>query len=288
MLDSRIYTFLELSNELNYHKTAENLHITQPAVTQHIHYLEDYYGCELFTYSNRKLSLTPKGMALEKYARTLVATSLSIKESLSSEDVVSIKIGATKTISDYLCSNSLLNNFIVPLVSDVNINVDFISDNTQNLLNMLNHFELDLLLLEGYIDKSSYPHSKLSDREIIGICSNDHPFANKMIAIEDVFNENVLLREHGSGSRKVFENFLAKEGYPATAFKNSSIISSNKLIEKMVEGNVAISFVYDIIAEQNPNLSTFRFKNKKIMHEFTLVYLNEAKAKMFIDKYKLY
>ena len=58
MLDHRIETFMTVCSVMNYRKAAEILHITQPAVTQHIHYLEKEYDCRLFLYENRKLIKT--------------------------------------------------------------------------------------------------------------------------------------------------------------------------------------------------------------------------------------
>lgn len=53
MLDSRWNTFLVLCETMNYTRAAERLCLTQPAVTHHIHYLEDHYGCRLFSYEGR-------------------------------------------------------------------------------------------------------------------------------------------------------------------------------------------------------------------------------------------
>ena len=53
MLDYRVLTFLALYDEMNYRRTAEKLNMTQPGVTQHIHYLENYYGVKLFEYDGR-------------------------------------------------------------------------------------------------------------------------------------------------------------------------------------------------------------------------------------------
>ena len=60
MLDYRVLTFLTLYDEMNYRRTAEKLNMTQPGVTQHIHYLEHYYGVKLFSYDGRTLSRTQK------------------------------------------------------------------------------------------------------------------------------------------------------------------------------------------------------------------------------------
>ena len=65
MLDYRINTFITLYNEMNYRKTAEKLNMTQPGVTQHIHYLEGYYGVKLFEYNGRSLSKTENAEMLK-------------------------------------------------------------------------------------------------------------------------------------------------------------------------------------------------------------------------------
>ena len=67
MLDYRVFTFLALYDEMNYRRTAEKLNMTQPGVTQHIHYLENYYGVKLFEYDGRTLSRTKNAQRLKRY-----------------------------------------------------------------------------------------------------------------------------------------------------------------------------------------------------------------------------
>ena len=64
MLDFRVETFIELCRTKNYTQTAENLHMTQPAVSQHIKYLEEFYGCKLFNYNKKVLTITAQGLSL--------------------------------------------------------------------------------------------------------------------------------------------------------------------------------------------------------------------------------
>ncbi len=278
VLDYRVYTFLELCNVMNYHKTAENLNMTQPAVTQHIKFLEEYYRCKLFDYSNRKLTKTSKGTELEKYLRNIFSLDLSLKDGLLQKDKLPINIGATKTIGEYS-----LHNAIASLILQSEYEVNFIIDNTESLLNKLNHFELDLLLLEGYVDKNKYKHTKMSDQEIIGICSINHPFAFKEVSFHEILQQNIVLRENGSGTRSVFEIFLQGQGYGVDSFKNKSVISSNKMIENVTEKNLAISFVYDVIQKQNSNLAYFRIEGNRIMHEFNYVFLDGVKTQRVIE-----
>ena len=72
MVDSRIKTFLALCRNMNYRRTADELNLTQPAVTQHIKYLENQYNCKLFSYDRRTLSLTKEGKLLQSYAENVL------------------------------------------------------------------------------------------------------------------------------------------------------------------------------------------------------------------------
>jgi len=67
-MDQRLETFLTVCATMNYRKAAEQLHLTQPAVTKQIQALEALYGVRLFTYDSRKLRKTPQGETLEIYA----------------------------------------------------------------------------------------------------------------------------------------------------------------------------------------------------------------------------
>ena len=66
MLDFRIDTFLCVCKYLNFTKAANELNITQPAVSQHIHYLENEYGVKLFSQEGKKLLITDSGKLLYK------------------------------------------------------------------------------------------------------------------------------------------------------------------------------------------------------------------------------
>lgn len=72
MIDTRIQTFLTLCRVMNYRRTAELLNMTQPAVTQHIHFLEEQYGCKLFHYDRRTLTMTREAELLQRYAENVL------------------------------------------------------------------------------------------------------------------------------------------------------------------------------------------------------------------------
>ena len=88
MIDFRHITFLHLCKIKNYTKTAKELHLTQPTVTQHIQYLEELYGTKLFEYTGKALNLTEKGRQLYEYTLKMVADSKKIREIIMSNEKI--------------------------------------------------------------------------------------------------------------------------------------------------------------------------------------------------------
>ena len=276
MLDHRIYTFLELCKLMNYRKTAEVLNMTQPAVTQHIKYLEAEYGCKLFEYHSKVLTKTDKCMELEKHARALVYADQSIINHISESPITKVSIGATKTIGEYT-----IEEMVVRLLEREDIELHVIVDNTKHLLEQLNNLQLDFLMLEGYFDKNSYGYQLIRREKVVGICAKTHRFAGRKVSLEEVFQEHLIMREEGSGTRSIFEHYLEDRNYSLDSFIRKSVIRSYKLIEKAVLEQLGISFVYQAVAD-NCEFAMFEIMDSEIIHEFNYVFLkNVSLDKLF-------
>ena len=281
MLDSRIYTFLKLCDVMNYRITAEELNMTQPAVTQHIKFLENYYGCNFFKYSSRKLSKTPEGVLFEAYLRSADYNQATIKNKLSKKIKQAISIGATKTIGDYVITDN-----IIALLNSKDIDLSLYVDNTSNLLDALNHKKISLALIEGFFDKAHYEYKLLREEAFIGICAKNHPFAGKEVPIESLFDENLIIREEGSGTRAILEQILINNNHSLDSFKTTTCISSFEVIKKLVIYEAGISFVYNAVAKSDSKLMTFKIKNNHITREFNFVYLKNTDANKYISYFE--
>lgn len=102
MLDFRIYTFLTVCATMNFTKAAEQLHITQPAVSQHIRYLEELYQTKLFVHEGKKIRLSPAGEILLHTATTLKNDENVLFEQMHQPelDAVPLHFGVTMTIGE--------------------------------------------------------------------------------------------------------------------------------------------------------------------------------------------
>lgn len=284
MLDFRIHTFLTLCETMSYTKAAEILCITQPAVTQHIHFLEEKYGQKLFLYKGKSLQLTQKGKLLREYSESMLNNSKKIEDEITKKTHSSeiLKIGTTKTIGEFLVGEKI----IAYLKQNPQYNIILCVENTQILINKLEHGEIDFAIIEGFFDKSKFSYKLLRNEGLIGVCSKESLLADKKIELEEIFNHRIIVRENGSGTKAVFEQMLQNYNYSIESFTDISEVSSFSVIKEMVKSNVGISFVYKSVVEtelNNGELKQLKINGVDFSHEFNYVFL---KNNLFMDKYE--
>lgn len=271
MLDYRMDTFLTLCELLNYRETVQVLHITQPAVTQHIQHLEHHYGCKLFTYENRKLAKTPESAVLEEYARAARFNESAMRQRLEKKTAVELRLGATKTIGDYV-----IGDFVRAYLKSENHGLELIVDNTVHLLGMMEDNRLDFAIIEGYFDKNRFGWQRFRTEPFVGICRREHPFCGREISVEELLAETIIHREAGSGTRDILERKLQGYNESLERFPRKICISSFKLILEMVKAGLGVSFVYQVLADSDPELGKFTLQGEPILREFDIVYLKHT------------
>ena len=248
MLDFRVDTFIELCRTRNYTKTAENLHMTQPAVSQHIKYLEEFYGCKLFNYNKKVLTITEQGEALYKYLLTMSSDANKIREEIKNIDISkkNLHFGATFTIGE----------FIIPkIISEISnkypeINISFIIRDTSELLEELKKGNIDFAFIEGFFEKTEYENYLFSKERFVGICAANNPIATEITKFDDIVKERIILRENGSGTRDIFEKILYDNNLSLNDFNKKYEIENINIIKELVKENKGISFIYERAVEK--------------------------------------
>lgn len=277
MIDFRLKTFLTLCRVLNYTRTAELLHITQPAVSQHIKYLEEEYDAKLFEYRGKTLSLTPEGKILYNFVVGIEASSLRLREMLQRppNDILPIHFGTTLTIGQYTMPKILSS-----LIRDYpQIHITMEVDNTKSLLDKLENGDIDFALLEGHFDKSKYNSSIFSREKFIGICSPLSPLARDKVSFEEIFDENLIVREMGSGSREIFEQILYEHNFTMDSFNQRFEIGNISVIKDLVGQNLGITFLYEDAVKRellNGQLSQINIKDFNVEREYNFVFLKHS------------
>ena len=277
MLDFRVNTFIELCRTKNYTKTAENLHMTQPAVTQHIKYLEEFYKCKLFNYNKKVLTITEQGKMLYKYLLTLSSDERKMQEEILEVSCLkrTLNFGATLTIGEYAMPKIIEG--LSRKFSDININ--FKIRDTKELLEDLQNGKIEFALVEGYFEKTDYESYVFTKEKFVGICSSKNYLANRKCTFEELLDKRLILREEGSGSRDIFEKILYDNNLSIKNFKNKYEIENINVIKELVKKDVGISFIYKKAVEkeiENEKISIIDIKNNDEEREFNFVFLKNS------------
>ena len=274
MLDYRITTFLTLYDEMNYRRTAEKLNMMQPGVTQHIHVLERYYGVKLFRYDGRTLRRTRQAELLKRHVDSMRTEELALREEFVKKEGVQLKIGATKTIGEFVMIPQVRQFLSVP-----KNNLELMIDNTETLLRMLRRAKLDFAVIEGVFDKTRYGYRLFKKENFVGICAKAHPFAHRQVTFAEVLKETLVVREKGSGTRMLLQQAVVEKGFSLGSFARCSSVSNFSVICELVARDNAITFAYEPIARCRDDLATFCVEDMQIVGEFNFVYCNERVAR---------
>lgn len=274
MIDYRLETFLYLCETMSYTRTAQQLNITQPTVTQHIQYLEKCYGTALFRYEHKSLALTEKGRLLRRYAMSLRANSEQIDKVMraAGEARDALNFGATLTIGEYIMPPILERYLLEYPETDIFMRVN----NTSVLLEALQKGQIDFAIVEGNFDRQEYDSLVLSEEPFIGICAAHSPLVREPVTLAELTGERLILRERGSGTRNVLETVLLAHNLNTCQFHGLMEISNFQAIQEMVRAGFGISFLYREAARNaldEGRVARINLKNFQVSREFCFVFL---------------
>lgn len=279
-MDPKLHTFLTLCQTMNYRLAAEHLHLSQPAVTKQIQALEQSLQTKLFTYDGRTLHKTEKCLLLERYAISQQYQFEELQLAIAGKKRLKLRIGATKTIGDYV-----LINAIKDYLSDPHHEISLVVDNTKHLLQMLDENQLDFAVIEGTFSKTKYDSYLLRMEPFVGICSKRSPLCGKLVTIEDLLSQTIIVREEGSGTRRIFEERLTASGYELSDFSREVSISSFVAIKALVASGIGISFMYRSVVSKENNIGTFAVDGITEPHPFHVVYTRNTNAKNYSEQF---
>lgn len=248
MLDFRVDTFLNVCKYMNFTKAAEAMNITQPAVSQHIHYLEEAYGVKLFDYKGKKLRLTEAGSLLFQAAMTLKHDDLHIRGQIQEmkKGIKKLNFGVTLTVGEYLLPDRIAAYAKI----HPELSIQMAVANTSELLKKMDSGEIDFALVEGFFAKSDYDYIKYSTEEYIAVCGAGYEFRHPVSKLEDTLSECLITREIGSGSREILERCLEGRNLTVKDYRNVMEIGNIKAIKTLVRENCGITFLYRAAVEK--------------------------------------
>lgn len=284
MIDFRIDSFLAVCRHLSFTKAAEQLHITQPAISQHIHALETAYGTKLFAFQGKKMTLTEAGLLLYQVSTTMKQDALHLKETIANTAFKRrrLSFGVTLTVGEFVIADRL--KAYLDLYPDAEIQM--IVSNTSDLLEKLGLGEIDFAIIEGNFSKEAYEHLLFSQERFIPVCSQTYPFLKKPTTLADLLSERLLIRESGSGTREILEKNLDAKNMTIKDFKHIVEIGGINAIKSMVAAGCGVSFLYEAAVKEELSsqcMMEIPLEVFRVIHDFSFIWL---KGSCFSEEYR--
>lgn len=211
MLNFRLRVFCSVATFSSFTKAAEEMFITQPAVTKNIKELESELGIRLFNRIANKITLTEAGRLLLHYTEHVLVLDKKFMFDLGilkQKFTGDLKLGASTTIGQYVLP-PILAKF---KNEQPEIELSLLNDNTQRIETALINRQLDLGIVEGNSKNSQLKYIPFIKDEIVAVAHSSQPlFEKDEITLEELKKIPLVLRELGSGSLEVITDKLKKK-----------------------------------------------------------------------------
>ncbi|MFA6662480.1 MAG: LysR family transcriptional regulator [Bacilli bacterium] len=280
--------FVTVSKFNSITKAAENLYISQPAVSCAIKELEDYYNIKLFDRISNRIYLTDSGKNFLDYAIHIVSLFDEMEIKVRNLDKTGrLRIGSSITIGTNFMPVYVNNYKAIYPQTEVYVTIDSSDIIEKKLLQN----ELDFALIEGAVHLDSIICENYMEDELVIICRPDHKLCKSSpVLIDQFILEPFLLREKGSGTRELFDNVLASLGYSVIPTWEST--STLALINAVISG-VGISVLPYMLVKEKLNdgqIATIKIDGLKFNRKFNIIYHKNkfltTAAKAFIEMCK--
>ncbi len=266
---------------MSFRKAAEVLHLSQPAVSQQIRALEEECGARLFDRAGgeghgTQIALTEAGRVLLRYATKAAETMAEAQRALSAlndEVVGELRLGASTTVAQYVLPR-ILGAF---LKQYPHVHLSMVSGNTERIVEAVAEERVALGIIEGPAMRRDVKTERMVRDEMVLIVSPNHAWAKAgAIEPEELATVSLLLRERGSGSRRVVERALKQVGLPLRSLKVAMELDSTEAIISGVEAELGVGFVSRWAVGKVLRLGSVRIvavEGMEILRDFSFVRL---------------
>jgi DNA-binding transcriptional LysR family regulator len=246
----QLKVFEAVARHLNYTRAAEELHLTQPAVSMQVKQLEESLGVSLFEQLGKRIHLTESGQEVLTYARHITQQVDELEAVLNRIKGLSggrLRISVATTANYFI--PTLLGTFS-RRYPDVTVSLDV--TNRETLLRQLNENTVDLVIMGQPPAEADVDAQAFMDNPLVVVAPPDHPLARaKKIPLARLQEETFLVREPGSGTRIAMERFFSERGMK---LKTGMEVGSNEAIKQSVQAGLGLGLLSRDTVEQELSL----------------------------------
>ena len=235
----QLRVFEAVARHLSFSRAAEEMHLTQPAVSMQVKQLEEMVGLPLTEQIGKKVYLTAAGEEVARHARLVALQLREAEESLAAMKGVrggALRIGVISTAKYF--APRLLTEF---RAHHPGIELRLGVHNRETIVRQLADNEIDLAIMGRPPQEFETVAEAFAPHPLVIIAAADHALAGrKKLEPADLAAETFLIREPGSGTRMAMERYFAEVGFtPAATFE----MSSTETIKQAVMAGMGISFI---------------------------------------------
>jgi len=270
---NQLRVFYHAAKNLNFTAAAGELFITQPAVTFQVKSFEEYCNLKLFKKRGRKIYLTDEGRVLYEYADKIFKYGKEIENVIDEMRELKrgiLSLGTTKTYASYfmpLMITTFHQNY-------PNIKIKLNEGSSLDMIHSLLDFRNEVAVIAKATDHPDVNFLPFSKEEMTVIVAPGHHFTQKKtIAFKDLANEPFIMKEKGSGTRKLVEQLFTNENCTPDILMETS---NTEFIKQLVQRGEGISFlVKEAVAAEikEKKLARVPLKGRKFFLDVSIAYL---------------
>lgn len=218
---------------------ADELNVTQPAISSQMRNLEDQIGMPLFERDGRRVRLTEAGKSVAHHARRVGQILEDIREDLrqfKDVDQGSLRIAVVSTANYFIPEDIATFRKAYPGV-EITLRVA----NRDEILDIMAANEADLAITGQPPDDADLVARPFKDNPLVVIAPTDHPLAGRQdIQPSDLAKYPFVVRELGSGTRRVMERAFLDHGLECRA---ECVLSSNEAVKQAVQAGMGLAVI---------------------------------------------
>ncbi|WP_312553991.1 LysR family transcriptional regulator [Empedobacter brevis] len=289
MFDFRLKVFDTVARRLNFTKAANELNITQPAVTKHIKEIELNLNIKLFERNGTKIKLTQAGEILVKYTEEIFSIYQKMEfeiGQLQEKQKGYLRLGASTTIAQYV---------LPPILAEFRkrfpeIQLNLVIHNSEKIEDLLTNNKIDVGLIEAQIKNRTFHYFPFMKDEIVLVARQNHPLSTRNhLKTHDLLQIPFVLRESGSGTLETIDLALKTKNIKLNELKTEIRLGSTESIKSYLLHSDTLAFlsVQSILQElKSHTLTIIDVKNMEIPRYFNFIIQEGEQSKLvslFID-----
>ncbi|GGG73556.1 LysR family transcriptional regulator [Paenibacillus radicis (ex Gao et al. 2016)] len=275
-MDQSLLVFMTVAEKMNFTRAAEALHMTQPAVSQHIQSLESAMGTKLLERSNKYVRLNEAGEIVYRHGKEiagLYASMQSLVNDLMNEASGTLAIGASYTFGEYALPHTIayLQHHYPEIKPTITIG------NTKEIAELVAGRQLDIGIIEGELQHGRLHVEPFAKDRMYIVASSAHPVLGGLedVSIDFLRDQTWIVREEGSGTREATERMFSDIGLQSPATME---FGSTQIIKESVEAGLGITLLSHWAVRKEIKLGTLNrltLKGQPVEREFSLVRIED-------------